>query len=137
MSVLTDPVGLTGTVGSPNQGQLHESFQSAEAATTIAKGSVVTITAARKVIQAVAGATYLAIGVTTEAIAPGNVGVVALYGVVTSVRATGAIAAGALVIPSATVAGTVDTAGAATTGIVGVAVAAAAGGIVTVFVFKA
>lgn len=136
--VLSNPSGAHGgVVGSPNQGIVHEEFQSAEAATTIAKGSVVTITAARKVIQAVAGATYLAIGVATEAIAPGNTGVVALYGTVVGVRATGAIAAAALVIPSATVAGTVDTAGAATTGIVGVAVAAAAGGLVDVFVFKA
>lgn len=127
-----------GDVGAPNQGNLTAPFQSAETSTTISKGQVVSVNTARKILQATTTVDVdLVIGVALEDIEAGGTGLVALYGIVTAVKAQGAIAAGALVIRSGTTAGSVADAGAAADGIIGVAIAAAASNLVDVFVYKA
>lgn len=133
--VISNPQGAFGTT------DLTEKFQPLcwehEATADIPARTVVTITTTGKVTKATTGAAAagLTYGVTVDAIKSGRVGRVAVLGIIDSVPADGAIAAGSPVIASTTTAGSVIAKAAPTTGEgLGYAIAAASGGTVSIFV---
>lgn len=139
---LINPNGAYGGVqNDPNNGELLcAPMQSAETVTTISAGQVVSVTTAGKILQATTAVEpRLTIGIAVNAIAPGASGLVAMHGPMLNVPAQGAIAAGDLVSRSGTTAGSVAslTSAAGTTGqAIGIAINAASGNLVNVFVVK-
>lgn len=109
-----------------------------QASAAVAAATVVAIgTNGQVATAATNGTAALCVGVSQDAIASGNVGNVIIQGVATGVTADGAIAAGALLKRSATTAGAVAaTASPAAGEVIGFAIAASAGGVVTVWVTK-
>lgn len=108
-----------------------------QASAAITGPAVVAIGTAGNTVATAAtnGTAALAIGIAVDSIASGQVGNVVVFGMAENVPADGAIAAGALLKPSATTAGRVAaTATPAAGEVVGVAINASAGGVVDVWV---
>lgn len=136
---ISNPGALTGEAAAYDQ--VYECYISAETATTISKGQVVSLNTSGKILQATTSVDEkLCIGVADEDIVAGALGRVVTKGVVVDVAAQGAITAGALVARSGTTAGSVAsyTAAAVTDlgKMTGVAIAAAANSLVTIYVNK-
>jgi len=133
--LISNPQGAFGTT------DLVEKFQpevmELVATADIPARTVVTITTACKVTKATTGAAAAGttLGVTVDAIKSGRVGKVVTRGIVDSVPATGSIAAGSPVIADTTTAGNVLAKAAPAVGeVIGWAIAAASGGVVTIWV---
>jgi len=108
-----------------------------QATADIPARTVVVITTACKITKATTGAAAAgtSLGVTIDAIPSGRFGQVVVLGPVDNVPADGSIAAGSPVIASTTTAGSVIAKAAPTTGEgLGFAIAAASGGLVTIWV---
>lgn len=138
---LANPEGAFGYTAAVDVGNHVQPLESAESTTTISKGQVVTINTAGKILQATTTVDQkLQIGIAAEDIAAGEVGLVTILGLQKSVKAEGAIAAGALVTRSGTTAGSVASfTPAAVTDIgkvIGVAAAAAASSLVDLWVCR-
>lgn len=108
-----------------------------EATAAIPARTAVTITTACKITKATTGAAAAgtSLGVTIDAVAAGQYAKVVVLGPIDNVPADGSIAAGSPVIASTTTAGSVIAKAAPTTGEgLGFAIAAASGGLVTIWV---
>jgi len=108
-----------------------------EATAAIPARTAVTITTACKITKATTGAAAAgtSLGVTIDAVAAGQYAKVVVLGPIDNVPADGSIAAGSPVIASTTTAGSVIAKAAPTTGEgLGFAIAAASGGVVTIWV---
>lgn len=108
-----------------------------EATADIPARTAVTITTACKITKATTGAAAAgtSLGVTVDAIDSGKLGEVVVLGPIDNVPADGSISAGSPVIASTTTAGSVIAKAAPTTGEgLGFAIAAASGGVVTIWV---
>lgn len=118
--------------------KLHKVTAEAEASAAIVGPAVVVIGVDGKISASPAGATTLVVGIAQRSIASGKVGSFVTAGIAENVRATGAIAAGALVKASTATIGNVEDAGATpAAGIsIGIAISAAAAGVVDVWVCK-
>ena len=130
-----NPLGAFGTTDAVEKfGAITMPF---EATADIPARTVVLITSAGKVTKAATGtaAAGSTLGVTVDAISAGKVGQVVVFGIVDSVPADGTINQYSPVIASTTTAGSVIAKAAPTTGEgLGWAIAAASGGLVTIFV---
>jgi len=134
-AVISNPLGAFGTTDVVQKfGPLTMPF---EATADIPARTAVTIGTTGKITKATTGAAAAGttIGVTVDAIGSGKVGRVVVLGPVDNVPADGSIAAGSPVIASTTTAGSVIAKAAPTTGEgLGFAIAAASGGLVTIWV---
>lgn len=135
MRLVSNPAGAFGYTALDSENYMFGEYVASAA---VVDRNVVSFNTSGQVApSATNGTATLCAGVAIGAIASGNVGVVAQYGIVTGLVAQGAIAAGNPVIRSGTTAGAV--AASATPGVgeaLGVALAASAGGLVTVFLCK-
>jgi len=133
--MIANPAGAFGYTALDGENYMFGEYVASAA---VADRNVVSFNTSGQVApSATNGTASLCAGVAIGAIASAAVGIVAHYGIVTGLVAQGAIAAGNPVIRSATTTGAVAASATPAVGeALGVAIAASAGGTVTVFLCK-
>ncbi len=128
---INNPAGAFGLAADfPQAGEPYQASAAVTAKRVVAIG-----TTGQVAVAATNGTAALCIGVSRDAIASGNVGIIIERGIVTGVGADGAITAGLLLKRSATTAGFVAaTATPAIGEVIGFAIAASASNVVDIYV---